>query len=99
MEDSLIEFQQLERKVQERSHDDSLSMMLPEQLKYKQCQAKEQEAELSQTFEHASALEAQGPTLVDELEALKQQRDAQELLIENLRVQVQLGEERALALI
>jgi len=31
-------------------------------------------------------------TMKDELDALKQQREAQELLIENLRVQVDLGE-------
>lgn len=43
-------------------------------------------------------LEAQGPTMQDELLALKQQRDAQEMLIENLRVQVDLGEQRATAL-
>ena len=31
-------------------------------------------------------------SLTDEVEALKQQRDAQEQLIQNLRIQVELGE-------
>lgn len=37
-------------------------------------------------------------SLTDEVEALKQQRDAQEQLIQNLRIQVELGEQRASAM-